>query len=142
MFVAFSVVEADEDGDTCSLTSSDVIRRIDDTPDENSTVAVQVLSSKNSDCAIGSTIRVELSDVIDMENHLREQVDAGLKILSEKQGKDGLPPAPAANPRAIAQGMPTPDPKAAADLHKQEQQADQTEREIEQEAASDSGAVH
>ena len=142
VFIAFSVVEADEDGDTCSLTSSDVIKRVEDTPDEDNTVAVQVLASKNSDCAIGSTVRVQLTDLIDMENHLREQVDAGLKILSEKQGKDGLPPAPAANPRAIAEGMATPDPTAAADLHKQEQEADQTEKEVEQEAASDSGAAN
>jgi hypothetical protein len=142
VFVAFSVVEADEDGDTCSLTSSDVIKRIEDVPDDDNTVAVQVLASKNSDCAIGSTVRVQLTDLIDMENHLREQVDAGLKILSEKQGKDGLPPAPAANPRAIAEGMATPDPTAVADLHKQEQEADQTEKEVEQEAASDSGAAN
>jgi hypothetical protein len=142
VFVAFSVVEADEHGDTCSLTSSDVIKRIEDVPDDDNTVAVQVLASKNSDCAIGSTVRVELTDLIDMENHLREQVDAGLKILSEKQGKDGLPPAPAANPRAIAEGMATPDPAAAADLHKQEQEADQTEKEVEQEAVSDSGAAN
>jgi hypothetical protein len=141
VFVAFSVVEADEDGDTCSLTSSDVIKRIEDVPDDDNSVAVQVLASKNADCAIGSTVRVELAELIDMENHLREQVDAGLKILSEKQGKDGLPPAPAANPRATAEGMATPDPTAAAELHKQEQAADQTEKEVEQEAASDSGSA-
>ena len=142
VFVAFSVVEADEDGDTCALTSSDVIKRIEDVPDDDTTVAVQVLASKNSDCAIGSTVRVELTDLIDMENHLRERVDAGLKILSEKQGRDGLPPAPAASPRAIAEGMATPDPTAARDLHNQEQEADQTEKEVEQEAASDSGAAN
>jgi hypothetical protein len=138
VFVAFSVVEAEADDDTCSLTSSDVIKRIEDTPDEDNTVAVQVLASKNSDCAIGSTVRVELSDLIDMENHLREQVDAGLKILSEKQGKDGLPAAPAANPRAVAEGTAAPDPKAAADLRQQEQAADQIEKEAEGEATADS----
>ena len=142
VFVAFSVVEADEDGDTCSLTSSDVIKRIEDAPDDDNTVAVQVLASKRADCAIGSTVRVELADLIDMENHLREQVDAGLKVLSEKQGQDGLPPAPAASPRAIAEGTATPDPTAAADLDKQEQEADRAEKEVEQEAAADSGAAN
>jgi hypothetical protein len=140
VFVAFSVVEADDQGDMCSLTSSDVIQRIEDTPDEDDTVAVQVLASKNSDCAIGSNVRVELTDLADMQNHLREQVDAGLKILAEKQGKDGLPAAPAPNPRAVAEGMATPDPTAAADLRKQEQEADQTEKELEQEADSDGAA--
>jgi hypothetical protein len=142
VFVAYSVVEADADDDTCSLTSGDVIKRIEDTPDEDSTVGVQVLASKNSDCAIGSTVGVELTDLIEMENHLREQVDAGLKILSEKQGKEGLPAAPAANPRAVAEGMAAPDPTAAAYLQMQEQEADQTEKEVEQEAASDSGAAN
>ena len=136
VFVAFSVVEADADGDTCSLTSSDVIQRAEDVPDEDNTVAVRVLASKNSDCAIGSTVRVELSDLIDMENHLREQVDAGLKILTEKQGTGGLPAAPAANPRAVAEGMAALDPAAAADLRRQELDADQTEKEVEGEAVN------
>ena len=71
---------------------------------------------------------------------LREQVYAGMKTLSEKQGKDGLPAAPPANPRAVPEGTATPDPMAAADLQKQEQEADQTEREIQGEALPDSGS--
>jgi hypothetical protein len=75
-----------------------------------------------------------------MLNHLREQVDAGMKILAEKQGKDGLPAAPPADPRAVPEGMAAPDPTAAADLQKQEQEADQTEQEVHQEASSDTGS--
>jgi hypothetical protein len=142
IFVAYSVVEADAGDDTCSLTSSDVIKRVEDTPDHDNTVAVHVLASKNADCTIGSTVRVDLADLVDMENHLREQVDAGLKILSEKQGKDGLPAAPTANPRAVAEGMAAPDPTASADLRSQVKEADQSEKEVEQEAASDSGAAN
>jgi hypothetical protein len=140
VFVVFSVLEADADGDTCSLTSSDVVKRVEDTPDDNNTVGVQVLASKNSDCAIGSTVRVQPTDLNDMRNHLSEQADAGMKILAEKQGKDGLPAAPAANPRAVAEGMAAADPTAAADLQKQEQEADQTEKEVQQEADSDGAA--
>jgi hypothetical protein len=119
-----------------------VIKRVEDAPDDDNTEAVQILASKKSDCAMGSTVRVELSDLIDMENHLREQVDAGLKILSEKQGKDGLPMAPPASPREVAEGMATLDPTAAADLQQQERDADRTQQEIEQETASDSEAVN
>jgi hypothetical protein len=142
VFVVFSVLEADAEGETCSLTSSDVVKRVEDAPDADNTVGVQILASKNSDCAIGSSIRVQLTDLNDMQNHLREQVDAGMKILSEKQGKDGLPAAPTANPRAVAEGIATPDPTAAADLQKQEQEANQTEKEVEREAASDSGPAN
>jgi len=141
VFVVFSLLEAaTANGETCSLTSSDVVKRIEDVPDSDNTVAVQILASKKSDCAIGSQARLELTDLNDMLNHLGEQVDAGMKVLSEKQGKDGLPAAPAANPRAVAEGMAAPDPTAAADLQKQEQEADQTEQEVQQEASSDSGA--
>lgn len=140
LFVVFSVVEATANNDTCSLTASDVVKRIEDTPDSDNTVAVQILASKKGNCAIGSRVRVDLGDLNDMLNHLREQVDAGMKILAEKQGKDGLPAAPPADPRAVPEGMATPDPTAAADLQKQEQEADQTEQEVQQEASFDNGS--
>jgi hypothetical protein len=140
VFVVFSVLEAGASGDTCSLTSSDVVKRIEDALDSDNTVAVRILASKRGDCAIGSQVRVQLTDLNDMLNHLREQVDAGMKILAEKQGKDGLPVAPPANPRAVPEGTAAPDPAAAADLQKQEQEADQTEKEVQQEASGDSGS--
>jgi YD repeat-containing protein len=140
VFVAFSVLEVAANDETCSLTSGDVIKRTQDTPDSNNTVSVQILASKRSDCAIGSGARMQITDLNDMQNHLREQVYAGMKTLSEKQGKDGLPAAPPANFRAVPEGTAAPDPTAAEDLHKQEQEADQTEREIQQEASPDSGS--
>jgi len=140
VFVVFSLLEtATGNGENCSLTSSDVVQRIGDVPDSDNTVAVRILASKKSDCEIGSQARLELTDLNDMLNHLREQVDAGMKVLSEKQGKNGLPAAPPANPRAVAEGIAAPDPTAAADLQKQEQEADQTEKEVQQEASPDSG---
>jgi hypothetical protein len=141
VFVVFSVVEAaTEDGDTCSLTSSDVVKRIKDAPDSDDTIAVQILASKKSDCAIGTQDRIQLADLNDMQNHLHEQVDAGMKILSEKQGKDGLPPAPVANPRAVSEGIAVADPTAAADLQTQAQEADQAERDVQKEESPDYGA--
>jgi len=80
-----------------------------------------------------------VTDLNDMLNHLREQVDAGTKILAEKQGKDGLPKAPPAKPRAVAEGTATPDAAAAAELQKQAQDADQAEKEMQQEASDPNG---
>jgi hypothetical protein len=140
VFVAFSVLEATANGEPCSLTASDVVKRIVDARDRDNAVAVQILASKKSDCAMGSQASIQLTDLNDMLNHLREQVDAGMRILSEKQGQDGLPVAPAANPRAVSEGTAEADPTAAAELQKQEQEADQTEKEVQREAAPDSGA--
>lgn len=138
VFVVFSVLEETVNGEACSLTSSDVVKRTEDVPDNDNTVAVRILASKNSDCTMGSNTRMRLTDLNDMHNHLREQVEAGLKTLSEKQGKDGLPAAPPASPRAVPEGLATPDPMAAMELQEQEGEADQTEREVQQEASFDS----
>jgi len=140
VFVVYSVLEATANGETCSLTSSDVIKRTENTPGNDNAVEVQVLASKKADCAIGSRVRVQLTDLNDMHNHLVEQVDAGMKILAEKQGKDGLPAAPPASPRAMAEGTATADPTATADLQKQEQEADQAEKEVQQEGELDFGS--
>jgi hypothetical protein len=140
VFVVYSVLEVAANGETCSLTSSDVIKRTENTPDSDNAVEVQVLASKKADCAIGSRVRVQLTDLNDMHNHLAEQVDAGMKILAEKQGKDGLPAAPPASPRAVAEGTAAPDPTATADLQKQEQEADQAEKEVQQEGELDFGS--
>jgi YD repeat-containing protein len=141
VFVVFSVLQVGVNGETCSLTSSDVVKRLEDTAGKNNTVAVQILASKTSDCAMGSVARMQVSDLNDMQNHLREQVDAGMRILSEKQGRGGLPTAPAANLRARPEGTAAADATAAADLQKQQQEADQTEKEVQQEAPPDSGDV-
>jgi len=53
-------------------------------------------------------------------NHLREQVYAGMKTLSEKQDKNGLPAAPPPNPRVVPEGTAAPDPAAVADPQEQE----------------------
>lgn len=140
VFVVFSVLEATMGEDVCPLTASDVVKRIENTPDGDNTVAVQVLASKRDDCAIGSRVRVQLTDLNDMLNHFREQVHAGMKILAQKQGKDGLPAAPPASPRAVPEGTAAADPMAAADLEKQEEEADQTETEVQQEASAESGS--
>jgi len=137
-FVVFSVVEVTVNGDTCSLTSSDVVKRTEDTPDADNTVAIKILASKKSDCETGSTARIHVTDLNDMQNHLHEQVDAGMKTLSAQQGKNGLPAAPSADPRAVPDGTAAPDPKAAADLKEQEQEADQTEKEVQQDTSEDS----
>ena len=68
----------------------------------------------------------------DRHNHFREQIDDGLGELAKNQGKNGMPSAPAGsavskpNPDGVAQV----DPNAAADLAKQQQDADATEKEV------------
>jgi len=101
-----------------------------------------VLASKGGrECRPSSTVTVQLTDLQEMQNHLRETIDHGLQDLQAKQGTGGIPAAPPSARTAPTQPeyatvAPPPDPSDAATLQQQDQQADQAE----QEAGAGSGA--
>ena len=90
-----------------------------------------------------STVTVQLTDLQEMQNHMRELIDQGLQELQSKQGQGGVPQAPPS-----AQGQPAPaqyaeiappaDPNAGTEIQQQTQQADQAETDVNTEAAQDS----
>jgi len=125
------------DGQDCELTPGDIINRLDDSPDNNNQVRVSVSSSKGNDCRVGSTLLAQVSDLQDMHNHLREQMDSGLKTLADNSGKGGLPAAPDTGTTAGEVPLPSPDANANSALQAQQQEANQTETQIQQEAAQE-----
>ena len=132
--MASTLAVQNTDGTGCSLSSGDVIRRIDDTPDGNNNVNVRVVSSMRGDCSSGAQVPVAVDDLQEMNNHLREQIDDGMAQLARNQGKGGLPTGPAGNPQANPDGQAQPDTSVGADLNQQQQQADQTEQDVQQSA--------
>jgi chemotaxis protein histidine kinase CheA len=121
------------DGQDCELTSGDIITRLDDTPDNNNKVRVSVSSSKGGDCGVGSTLMVDVNDLQEMQNQFGEKVDSGLKTLADNSGKAGLPPAPDTGTTAGEVPTPPPDASVGSALQAQQQQADQTENQVQQE---------
>jgi hypothetical protein len=121
------------DGTECSLTQGDVLTRIDDTPDANQNVKVLVSGSQKNDCHSGAQLSVSVNDLQEMHNHFREQIDDGLGEMAKKQGTGGMPAAPSGSTTAKAnpEGQAQPDLTAQADLEKQNQAADQTEKEVQ-----------
>jgi hypothetical protein len=131
------VVSSDEDlttadGVECALTAGDVVYRTGDKPDDDNMVDATVKSSKKDECAIGVTVGVAVDDLQEMHNQLRIQMDAGLKELAEKQGKNGLPAAPDTKTQAGEVPAPDPDKSVDSDLKAQQQDADQAEAEAKQ----------
>lgn len=124
----------------CALTAGDIVRRKDYATNANNTVAVEVVSSKNGDCPIGTASRLKLDDLEEMHDSFREKIDAGLKSLSENQGKGGIPPGPAADPKQVPDGQADPDPSVADELKKQQQAADAAEKDV-QAATSEDGSA-
>ena len=125
------------DGQPCELTAGDIITRLDDTPDNNNRVRVSVSTSKGNDCRVGSTLLAQVSDLQEMHNQVREQVDSGLKTLADNSGQGGLPAAPDTGTSAGEVPLPTPDASANSALQAQQQAANQTETQIQQEVAQE-----
>ncbi|MGC1477849.1 MAG: hypothetical protein WA804_18520, partial [Terriglobales bacterium] len=131
------VVSSDEDlttaeGVECGLTPGDVVYRTGDKPDGDNMVDATVKSSKKDECAIGATVGVNADDLQEMHNQLRIQMDAGLKELADKQGKDGIPAAPDTKTQAGEVPAPKPNDNLGAELEQQQKEAAKAEAEAQQ----------
>jgi hypothetical protein len=135
--IRYFVVSSEEDlttsdGAECALTAGDVVYRKGDTPDDDHMVDATVKSGKKDECAAGATVAISVDDLQEMHNQLRIQMDAGLKELASKQGKNGLPAAPDTKTQAGEVPAPTPDTSVSSDLQQQKKDAAQVEAEAKQ----------
>jgi hypothetical protein len=135
-FVAGAEVDVtDATGQECAITEGDVLQLTAPPAPAATEASLMVMSSKGGpDCRKMAVVSVPLEDLQEMQNHMREQVDAGLADLQTKGGKGGLPPVPpsAATPpvnSAFAADAPPPDPGGEQELQAQSQQAEQTEQQ-------------
>ena len=139
VFIVSSNLDVSAEDGECVLTPGDVITRIDPQPGQDNAVEVMVNSSKKADCTAGSKPRVQVADLQEMHNHFREQIDSGLKMLAENQGKGGLPKAPDTSTTTGEVAPPPPDKDVEAQLQKQQIEADQAEKEVAQAAPAGQG---
>lgn len=130
----------------CAFSQGDILKVISPPAGGADTARATVLASKGGkECATGANVSVAISDLQDMDNHMREQVDDGLSELQSKQGQGGLPAAPASAIGApvkagFAASAPPPDATAADQIKQQANEADQAEREVSASVASASAA--
>lgn len=137
VFVVSTDLNVTINDDTCALTPGDFIHREVDAPGSDGAVAVKVVGSKKEDCPVGTDTRIQLEDLNDMYNHFREQLDAGMKELSEKQGKNGIPASPAPGGKANPEGQAAPDLTTQSELDKAQAEADDAEKDVKATAADD-----
>jgi hypothetical protein len=137
--VSSNVSASSDTGQECSLTSGDIITRITDTPNKDQNVTVLVTSTKKTDCTAGLMLSVPVQELQEMHNHFREQLDSGLKILADSQGKGGLPSAP--DTRTVTGEVPLPIPETGleAKLRAQQAEADQLEAEVKRQSVTGQG---
>jgi len=128
--VASSLQVSDSSGREWALSEGDVLRLSTPPPGGSSTVYLQVFASKNPDCPRGTTVAVGMSDLQEMQNHMRANIDQGLQQLQKGQG--GLPSAPdvGATPAPFARNAPPVDQNVGAELQQQAEQADTAEQGV------------
>lgn len=138
--VASNVSAAADSGQECTLTSGDIITRVTDTPNKDQRVTVLVTSSKRRDCSAGLMLSVPVQELQEMHNHFREQIDSGLKILADSQGKGDIPAAP--DTRTVGGEIPQPPPDVGiqAKLVAQQAEADRMEAEVNKRTVASAGA--
>ena len=141
VFVVGNPLDAvDGEKNSCLLSDGDVLSLHVPTPIEATTGQLVVLASKGGrECKINGTVTVVMEDLQEMQNHMRESIDQGLKELHAKQGKDGIPAVPSTALAAPVQAQyaaiaPPEDPDASAQIQQQSEQAAQAEKEVTAEA--------
>ena len=135
----------DASGQECAVSDGDTLQLREPPPSDATAANLVVLSSKgNPECSISLTVQVQLTDLQEMQNHMRETIDQGLQDLQSKQGTGGLPAAPPSAagptaPAAYAAVAPPPEPNPGADIQAADQQSVQAEKDVTAEAATDNG---
>jgi hypothetical protein len=146
VFVAGGSLDVtDASGQECTVSDGDALQLRTAPPSDSTTANLVVLSSKGRpECQISLTVQVSLTDLQEMQNHMRETIDQGLQDLQSKQGTGGIPAAPPAAQgqpvqAAYAGVAPPPDPNDATQIQQQDQQGDQVEKDVTTEAPGSGG---
>jgi hypothetical protein len=139
VFVAGTDLDLVSDsGAECAVSQGDVLKVSGPPSADADTIQATVLASKGSkECAVAVSIAVPMSDLQDMQNHMRETIDDGLADMQKKQGKGGLPSLPASAAGAVvpadfAADAPPPDADAGKAVAQQLKDADAAEQEVTQ----------
>jgi hypothetical protein len=130
-------------GNECAISQGDALQLSLQNDPNTTAVNMAVLASKGgNECPKGDTVAVQLQDLQEMQNHMRETIDQGLQELQKKQGQGGLPAAPAsakAPPVETAMASSAPPPpsqqEVAGELSQESKEADAAEKD----ASGDAG---
>jgi hypothetical protein len=128
----------DAAGNECAISEGDALQlNVQQVAPDATSANLAVLASKGGrECVKGDTVAVNLTDLQEMQNHMRETIDRGMKDLQQKQGTGGLPAAPASakaapaeSPMAAIAPPPPPADEVAAQINQQSSEADKAEQE-------------
>jgi hypothetical protein len=94
VFVANFSLTVNSNAGECTIGEGDVLQLNGAPPPNAATAEVIVLASRGPGCRQGARAAVQLQDLQEMQNHMRETIDKGLGDLQARQGQSGLPALP------------------------------------------------
>jgi hypothetical protein len=142
--VVYNALDVNNGAGGCPLSEGDVVAFSGALPQGADAMNVRVVASRGQDCPTGSTVAVQLQDLMEMENHLRATLDQGMDQMQSNAGHGGLPAVPSNATgyidTPVGAAAPPPDPNAATELSSQVQQATQEEQAVLNQASDASAA--
>jgi hypothetical protein len=124
----------DDSGRECQISEGDVLG-VQGAPTGSAVAAAIMWSKGGAECAASTVVQVDINDLQEMHNHMRETMEVGMARLQEKQGQGGLPSAP---PDAMGQPAqaafvpeaPAHDANAASEINGTLNQSATAEQEV------------
>jgi hypothetical protein len=144
VFVAGKPLDVvDSNGVECAVSNGDVLQLTPTPlPDDATAATLVVMTNKGGvECKKGAAVTVEIADLQDMQNHMRETIGQGMGDLKTKQGKGGIPALPVSASgmpmmASFAMDAPPPDASASQQIAQQTQDADKAEQDVLAQAGS------
>jgi hypothetical protein len=134
VFVAFTSLAVNSNAGECVISEGDVLQMNGPPPPNASAADVVVLASRGGqDCRKGSIALVQLQDLQEMQNRMRETIDRGLGDLQSRQGQGGLPALPSGAAGTIDTPLAAeaaPDPNVTSEISQVTQDASRAEQEV------------
>jgi hypothetical protein len=123
VFVVASDLDlVDDNGRRCMISEGDVIQILSAADADSGTAPGIVLSSKGGvECAQSAKVDIAISDLQEMQNHMRAAIDQGLANTPKGATEPTVTPA-------FAQAAPPPDADAKSEIEKQKTIAASVER--------------
>ena len=114
VFVVASDLDlVDDNGRRCMISEGDVIQILSAADPASGTAQGIVLSSKGGvECALSAKVDIAVSDLQEMQNHMRATIDQGLANTPKGATEPTVVPA-------FAQAAPPPDPDANSEIENQ-----------------------
>lgn len=117
--VGHSLDIANSEGAECAVSQGDALQLVGPPPPDSQTASLLVLSSKGGiECRRNDTVSVQITDLQEMQNSMRETIDAGMGEMQKAKGLPAIPVAAQGEPikASFASDAPPPDPNVSTEL--------------------------